>query len=190
MFLNHKGIEESHLFIYSKYLFDVWSRGESELVAYCGNKLHVHKIFIKKDRTWIYFVVDTSEKITTSLGYICLRTIPRWKALETFNLYVPKEYRGLGLALKLYDAVLKDGKIVMSGWSHTKKSQGLWMKLVENTKYVSWAHDILNLKRLAPILIEDGKYVCEFKLYDSMKNIRKKKHEDIRIVVYNPKYIG
>jgi hypothetical protein len=62
------------------------------------------------------------------------------------------------------------------------------MKIVQNRDYISWAHDILNLRRLAPILIEDDKYVCEFKLYDSMKNVRKKKLEDIRIIVYNPKY--
>jgi hypothetical protein len=78
----------------------------------------------------------------------------------------------------------------MSGWSHTTKSYGLWKKLVQNPNYIAWAHDILNLRRLAPILIENDKYVCDLQLYDSMKNVRKKKLEDIRIIVYNPKYIG
>jgi GNAT superfamily N-acetyltransferase len=189
MFLNRRGIEESHLHNYSEYLYKVWSCGESLLVAYLKNKIQVHKVFVKKDRAWIYFAVDTTKQITTSLGYICLRTIPKWKALETFNLYVLPEYRGMGIALSLYDAVFKDGKIVVSGWSHTKKSHGLWMKLVQNPRYVAWAHDMLNLARLAPILIENDEYVCELKLYDNMKNVRKKKLEDIRIVIYNPKYI-
>jgi GNAT superfamily N-acetyltransferase len=188
MFLNRPGIEESRLYDYSEYLFTAYSHCHVERVAYCRNKLQVFKVFIKKDKAWIYFMIDTSEKIKKSLGYICLHTIPRWKALETFNLYVPPEYRGMGIAQALYDSVLKDGKIVMSGWSHTTKSHGLWMKIVQNRDYISWAHDILNLRRLAPILIEDDKYVCEFKLYDSMKNVRKKKLEDIRIIVYSPKY--
>ena len=188
MFLNRRGVFESHLYDYSEYLFKIWECESPTLVAYCKNKLQVFKVFIKKDKAWIYFMIDTSGEIETSLGYICLHTIPRWKALETFNLYVPPKYRGLGIAQLLYDSVLKDGKIVMSGWSHTTKSHGLWMKLVQNRNYISWAHDILNLRRLAPILIEDDKYVCEFKLYDSMKNVRKKKLEDIRIIVYNPKY--
>ena len=188
MFLNRRGVEESHLHNYSDYLFEAYTCYDVVRVAYCRNKLQVYKVFIKKDKAWVYFMIDSTEKIKKSLGYICLHTIPRWKALETFNLYVPPEFRGMGIAQMLYDSVLKDGKIVMSGWSHTPASYALWMKLVQNPAYVSWAHDILNLRRLAPILIEDDKYVCEFKLYDNMKNVRKKKLEDIRIIVYNLKY--
>lgn len=76
----------------------------------------------------------------------------------------------------------------MSGYSHNAKSRRLWMSIVQNSRYIAWAHDILSLDRYADILIEDGTIECELKIYEDIKKMKRRRRQDIRIIAYNPKY--
>lgn len=124
------------------------------------------------------------------LGFCVLEKIPRWVALETAMLYVNPNARGAGIATSLYDAIMKDGVIVISGYSHNKKSRRLWMKLVQNPKYVTWAHDIIDLSRYAAISVSKNNFECDLKLYEDIKKIRRRRKQDIRIIAFNPRYVS
>lgn len=156
---------------------------KAELVAGTKNK-GTYKVPNRPEQQIVYFSVH--EGVVTGLA--ALNKIQRWKALETGMLYVPRPFRRQGVALKLYDDVLKDGVLLMSGYSHNPKSRALWMKLVENKKYTTWAQDIVNLEHLSPIDVDDGDFVCDLKLYDDIKKLRRRRKHDVRICAINPRY--
>lgn len=97
-------------------------------------------------------------------------------------VYVNPEHRGKGLGPLLYDTLLRDGKIIVSGFSQRPPSRKLWVKLAQNPNYTVWAQDIMDLKRASQVEVEDGKLVCDLKLYRDIKTIRRKKREDIRLI--------
>lgn len=170
-------------------------------VATAGPDIQVHKFFEPITKEWIYFAINPqiakevqpkSSKLpsTAVLGFCSLAKIPRWVALETNIMYVNPEARGKGIATILYDSVLKDGVILISGGSHNVKSRRLWMKMVQTPQYVTWAHDLLDLDRFADIAIEDDTFQCSLKIYQDIKKVRRKRREDIRILAYNPRYVN
>jgi hypothetical protein len=176
--------------------------GKSKRVATSsGSDLEIHKIFDKATREWIYFVVDKTfplEKCPKRqsnrphpvvIGFCAMVKQPRWVAHETVMLYVSPESRGRGIATILYDGIMKDGVIVMSGYSHNPKSRNLWMKIVSTSTYITWAHDIVNLDRYSSIEVIDGKFRCDLKLYEDIKKIRRRRKQDVRIIAYNPRYL-
>lgn len=201
MFFYRYRVAEAHLNKHSGWLYQQYLLGRTSLVATSSPNLVIHKIFDKRSDEWMYFVVDTaidSSSIPTKLsrtphpailGFCALEKIPRWVALETTMLYVNPLSRGRGIATLIYDAIMKDGVIVMSGFSHNIKSRKLWMNIVQNPKYTAWAHDIINLDSYAAIYVEDGLYKCALKLYEDIKKMRRRRKYDVRIIAFNPRYV-
>lgn len=113
---------------------------------------------------------------------------PRWVAKEVTYLYVLPEYRGMQLAAKLYDVILADSNILISGASQNVKSRGLWLKMIKQSKHIIWAQDLLNLDRIAAIYHEDNKLICDLKLYCDLKKKPRKLKEDIRFLACTAHY--
>lgn len=198
MFFYRYIVVESHLNKYSGWLQERYLSGKTCKVATSGKNIHIQKIFDSTAKEWVYFALDVSTRFTpivsktpnpAVLGFCSLTKIPRWKALETSMLYVNPEARGKGIASLIYDAVLKDGVMLMSGFSHNQKSRRLWMKLVQNPRYTTWAHDILNLDSYSDITVEDDTFQCDLKVYEDIKKMRRKRRQDIRIIAFNRRYL-
>lgn len=201
MFFYRYNVVESHINCYAWWLFRWMKEGRSEEVKRISSSVMVHKLFDPNAREWVYFAVDEKKaehlgigrpKSTPHpaiVGFCALNKIPKWVALETTMLYVSPEYRGGGVARKIYDAIMTDGQIVISGYSHNPKSKSLWMRMVKSRKYAMWAADILDLTRNAQIEIVDGKFECSLKLYEDIKKLRRQRKQDIRIIAFNPKYV-
>lgn len=201
MFFYRYRVVESHLNKYAWWLYQKFILNKSEKIATAGSVLHIHKIYDNNSREWVYFVVDTS--ISTEvcpkkpshiphpalLGFASMVKPPRWIALETAMLYVSPESRGKGIATILYDSILKDGKIIMSGYSHNQKSRRLWMNIVQNPKYTVWAHDIVDLNRYADVQVVDGTFACELKIYEDIKKMRRRRRQDVRFIAFNKRYL-
>lgn len=199
MFFYRHNVSEPQLDKYGCWLYDQFLKGTTELVATCGDKIKVHKVFDKSDGQLCYFILDHKIKVESKedlkkqnpavMGFCSLSKLPRWKALETTMLYVSPLWRRSGVALMLYDAIMKDGVVLMSGYSHNPKSRALWVKLVQNERYTTWAHDILDLKKFSPIMIDDnGDFDCKLKIYEDIKKLRRRRKQDVRIIAFNPKY--
>lgn len=151
-----------------------------------AGEIHVHKFYEVKTKEWIYFTID---QVTGVSGFCCMSELPGWVALETSMLYVQPESRGKGIASLIYDVVMKDGVIVISGYSHNPKSRKLWMNIVNNPKYTAWAHDIINLDRYADVIIDEGQIVCALKIYEDIKKMRRRRRQDVRIIAFNKRYL-
>jgi hypothetical protein len=123
------------------------------------------------------------------LGFCVLEKRRGWTGLETNMMYVSPNCRGEGIASLLYESIMKDGVIVISGYSHNKKSRRLWMSIVNNPKLNTWAHDIVNLDVYAPIAVKNDTFDCSLKLYEDIKKMKNKRESDIRIIAYNPRYV-
>lgn len=189
MYFYTNRVAETHLNKYANKLLKRWDACETEKVTGVSKDLEIHKTEETKTSERIYFIVDKANK--TVPGYCCLDVIPGWTALETNMLFVNPSYRGLGIALIIYDGILKDGNIVISGWSHNPKSKGVWYKLATNKKYTAWAHDIKNLDRYCQLDAEDNQLKCDLKLYENIRNKKSKQQkEDIRIIIYNKRYLN
>lgn len=200
MFFYRYRVRESHLNRYAGCLHTEFLLSKSQRVAALGQHLEVHKIFDTTSRNCVYFIVDLAADASAHpkkssaphpavIAFCSMSKMPRWVALETTMLYVSPAHRRLGLARRLYDTIMKDGVIIMSGYSHNQKSRRLWMSIVQNNRYIAWAHDILDLDRYADILIEDGTIECSLKIYEDIKKMKRLRRQDIRIIAYNPKYI-
>lgn len=200
MFFYRHNVEESHLNRYSCTLFNWYLSGKTTKVATGNKNLRIEKVFDKQSQEWVYFVIDqsvdcdiqnrkSSRPHPAVLGFCTMSKRPRWVALETTMLYVSPLSRGKGIASLLYDAILKDGVIVMSGYSHNAKSKKLWLKIVSNPSYVTWAHDIVNLNEYAAIDVVDGNFDCSLKLYEDIKKMRRRRKSDVRIIAINPRYV-
>lgn len=121
-----------------------------------------------------YVVTNHSEPI----AWLYLKARPGWAAYEVHQVFVQKEYRGQGLAQKLYKAAINtDGCLVASGPSHSKYSMGLWKKFIQDQTFNIWAHDFKNVQLRCPVQYEDGELMCELPLYTRIPG----KH-DIRLV--------
>lgn len=202
MFFYRYNVVESHINCYAWKLFRWMKEGRSEKVKRISPTIVVHKLFDPNAREWVYFAFD--ESIASEYGVpkrprstphpavagLCtLNKMPRWVGLETTMLYVSPAFRGKGIATKIYDAIMADGKIVISGYSHNQKSRRLWMTMVQSGKYTMWAHDIIDLSRFADLEVQDGKFVCSLKLYEDIKKLRRQRKQDVRIIAFNPKYV-
>jgi hypothetical protein len=200
MFFYRYKVAEPHLNKYACEMHAAFLAGKTEKNATVGKDIQIHKWFDREDKAWVYFALSmplasTPHKVSRKpyapiLGFICLSKVPRWHVLETDIIYVNPNARGQGMATVLYDAVLKDGHIVMSGYSHNPKSRRLWMKLVQNPKYVTWAHDIINLDQYSDVWVDEDQFECNLKLYDDIKKIRRRMKSDVRILMFNPRYVN
>jgi hypothetical protein len=202
MFFYRYKVDESHLNKYAFHLHEAYLSQKSLKVATAGPALAINKAFDTSTREMIYFVVDKSvplEDCPTKpskqphpaiLGFCAMSRMPRWVALETNMLYVNPEARGRGIATTIYDSIMKDGVIVMSGYSHNQKSRRLWMNIAQNPKYVVWAHDIVDLNRYADVTVEEDTFSCELKIYEDIKKIRRRRRADVRFIAYNPRYVS
>jgi GNAT superfamily N-acetyltransferase len=192
-------VAERHLNRYAGEMHQRYLAGKTEKVATAGRDVQLHKFYDREDRNWIYFALDMKlapklQKITSKpyppiLGFISMTKLPRWAVYETNMIYVSPAARGQGMATVLYDAVMRDGVMVMSGYSHNPKSRRLWMKLVSDPKYTTWAHDIVNLDRYSDLFVEEDNFQCQLKLYEDIKKMRRHLKEDVRIIAFNPRYL-
>lgn len=124
------------------------------------------------------------------MGYCSLNKLKDWAAIETAILYTSPEWRGQGVAYKLYEWILHDGQIVICGEQHNPKSRALWLKLLQDQRYVVWACDMKNIDRQSDVWIdEDGEIICNLKLYVDIKMKKRKMKEDIRLIAINPRKI-
>jgi GNAT superfamily N-acetyltransferase len=106
----------------------------------------------------------------------------RWCAQEVTYLFVRPDYRKLGVASHLYDIILNDDVLLMSGWSQNPKSKGLWMKLIKEGNYTIWAQDILDLDRICQVFFdEDGELVTNLKLYHDIHKKPRRLKTDVRL---------
>jgi len=98
-------------------------------------------------------------------------------------LYVNPEYRGKGISSILYDSILSEGVILVSGKMQNAAARRLWIRLVKDSRYTVWAQDLMNLNRCALVSIEEDELDCPLKLYKDLKMRRRKQTEDIRMIV-------
>lgn len=115
------------------------------------------------------------------VAFVELERPKRWVAQEVTYLFVRPDYRKLKIATHLYDVVIEDGILLMSGWSQNPKSRGLWMKLVANKNYTVWAQDILNLDRICQVYFDDGELQTDLKLYHDINKKPRKLKTDVRL---------
>lgn len=201
MFFYRYNVSESHLNKFSRSLHELFLSGNTIKVATFCN-LQIHKVFDDVDLAWVYFVIDplmalvlkaipkNSKPSEVVLGFVVLSKIRDWVAMEVNILYVNPLFRGQGVASALYDGVMKDGVIMISGDRQNQKSRSLWLKMVSNPRYTVWAQDLLDLSRHEPIYIdEEGALECKLKLYDDIKTRRRVKRQDIRMIAINPRYV-
>lgn len=200
MFYYRHSVSESHLNKFMRELHSLYLKNGTLPVAKFDNLL-IHKVFDPEDRAWVYFIIDDEaahehkprpsckDPSEAVLGFAALSKIPNWVALEVEMLYTNPNFRGMGVASILYGSVMRDGKIIISGNRQNLKSRALWLKMVNDPKIVTWAHDILDLARYAPIIVDDdGELYCQLKIYEDIKKLRRVKRQDVRIIAYNPRY--
>lgn len=163
-------------------------------------KVCVYKYDNEKDGRIEYVMIDHSVPLVTPedfhilcpavMGFCAMSKLEGWVAVETAILYVSPLWRRRGVAQTLYDTMLRDGQIIISGWCHNPKSYNLWKKMVMNPNYVVWAQDMKNTDRQSDVWVDDdGEYVCNLKLYNDIKKKSRKMKEDIRFVAINPRHV-
>lgn len=169
--------------------------GLAELISKKG-KVHCFKYIDSKNERVEYILIDKSIKDEADsicdpsvMGFISLSSLKKWVAIETMILYVAPSFRRKGIASKLYDEVLKDGQIVISGNQHNPKSRALWLKMAKNPSYVVWATDVNDLSKTSDVWEDDGEIICNLKLYDDINMKPRRPKEDIRFIAINPKFI-
>lgn len=197
MYLYKYTISQPHLHKYAHELHDAFLKGKTSFVRQWGN-LHVRKVNIfDDDKSGItYFIIDpyaafehpaTPKKSTESKvirGFVALTSIRRWKAKEVHLTYVMPQHRRKNYAYRLYREVVNDGVILLSGIMQNPKSRNLWIKLCQARNIVSWAHDILNTKRFAPVQVLDDELMCSLKIYEDIKKMKRRiRRQDVRLVL-------
>jgi hypothetical protein len=200
MFYYRHSVNEVALNKFSRELHALYLAGGTKKIARF-DFLEMHKIFDSDDHAWVYFLIDTDAALKypakvrnkapseAVYGFAALCKIKDWVALEVEMLYVNPNFRKMGVAGILYGSVMKDGHIIVSGNRQNLKSRALWLKMVNDTKIITWAHDILDLSRYAPIVVDDdGELYCQLKIYEDIKKLRRVKRQDVRIIAYNPRY--
>src|SRR5271167_2562740 len=164
-----------------------------KLVRARSPELHVFKFFDRNDRDWIYFAINPilakSFKPKRTLtanpaiyGFCSLTKISRWVAPEVSMLYVNPEARGKGMSGFLYDTILRNKIILVSGEMQNIRARAIWIKLVKNPSYTVWAQDLMDLSRKEMVEVENDELVCSLKLYNDLKMKRRKRKEDIRLI--------
>ena len=186
MYFYKFSLDDSYLRKYARWLHALLHYNSVDFLERTTHNFISFKYHDKENKHFIYGMYD--EDTDKVISYCVLGKFYRWKAKETRMLFVDPDYRKLGLALELYDIMLKDGNLILSGYSHNIKSKKLWFKLLKNEKYTSYAVDIMNHHRTAQIVVEGKDYFCELKLYNSIEKKRKKKTEDIRVLLFNPRF--
>lgn len=185
---------DSHLNAFESEIHQRFLDGRCEQIECTHPTLEAFKFYDYDVKDWNYFLIDTELALATKPrkssrkpnpavhGFCSLERIKRWVSYEITMVYVNPEQRGKGLGPLLYDCVLRDGKIIVSGFSQRPPSKKIWIRLAQNPEYFVWAHDIMDLSRSEQIDVVNGKFVCGLKLYRDIKTIRRKKREDIRLV--------
>lgn len=203
MFYYRYNVDEAHLNKFCRHLHAAFLAGETlRIDSKQSARLQTHKIYDAESEAWIYFSIDSllattfpplpKKSIPSNCvrGFVALSKIRDWVAMEVEILYVTPEFRGNGCALNLYENVLKDGVILVSGNKQNIKSRHLWLKMLENPKLTVWAHDLVNTDRYSPIIVDDdGDIYCQMKMYEDIKKRRRVKKQDIRYVAINPRYV-
>jgi len=82
----------------------------------------------------------------------------------------------------IYDTVLKDEIILVSGEMQNIRARAIWVKLVKHPNYTVWAQDLMDLSRKEMVDVENDELVCSLKLYNDLKMKRRKRKEDIRLI--------
>ena len=197
MYLYRYTISQSHLHKYAHELHEAFLKGKTSFVCQWGS-LHVRKVNIfDDDKSGItYFIIDpyaayehpaTPKKSIESKvirGFVALTSIKRWKAKEVHLTYIMPEHRRKNYAYRLYKAVVNDGVILLSGIMQNPKSRNLWLKLCQARNVVSWAHDILDIKRFAPIQVIEDELFCSLKVYEDIKKMKRRiRRQDVRLVL-------
>ena len=101
-----------------------------------------------------------------------------WHAWEVLQVWVFPEYRGEGLASKLYRAAVNgDGLLLASGETQSKSSRALWRRFIKKKMFNIWAQDFNNLESVASVSVEDDQLDCELPVYT-----REHGPHDIRLV--------
>jgi len=101
-------------------------------------------------RVFAYF--DGDEPV----AWLALDRRRNWKCWCVAQVYVQPEFRGQGIATKLYKVVVNDQRIVLAtGISHTEYSMGLWRNFVKNKTFNIYAVDFKNLDLVADVVVVD-----------------------------------
>lgn len=199
MFFYRFNPASTHLHKYESEMHLRYLQGRCEQVQCEHPILEAYKFHQKADGELVYFLVNPKVAKKTPIkeskephpaipGFVALSKMPRWTAREVTMVYVNPEIRARGLGQLIYDTVLRDNILLMSGVSHCIKSKRLWMSLIQNPNYQVWAHDIMNLNRCSQVWIEDDDIKCDFQLYRDIKTKRRVQREDIRLLaIYKAK---
>lgn len=138
----------------------------------------VSKYYDREYRKLIYFLHSNG----AVLAFVEMERPRRWVAHEVTYLFVRPDYRQHGVASHLYDVILEDGILLMSGWSQNPKSRGLWMKLIKRKEYTVWAQDILDLDRICQVFFNEfGELQTDLKLYHDINKKPRKLKTDVRL---------
>ena len=108
MFFYKHVIDKKPLAEYALWLEKLHEEGKSTFKAKINSNLLLYAANLDDNLIQIYFLVCRNEVI----AYCSFSKKPRWKALETTMLYVVPTYRHSGIALLIYDAIMKLGMMV------------------------------------------------------------------------------
>ena len=129
----------------------------------------------------IYFVKD---RVGEPIAWLYLYRKPNWKAWEVYQIWTFPEYRGQGLAQKLYKAAInEDGIILASGDLHTQYSQALWKSFVRKNLFNIWAQDFKNLSLVGAVEYDKEQDAIECSLPIYLKpSSRESTKSDVRFL--------
>jgi GNAT superfamily N-acetyltransferase len=112
------------------------------------------------------------------VAWLYLGRRPRWKTWEVRQVWVFPEYRGKGLAGKLYRAAVNaHGITLASGKTQSKSSRALWHSFVQKGTFNIWAHDFNNLNHRSQVWLDDDDLQSELQIYT-----RQPSRQDVRLI--------
>lgn len=132
----------------------------------------------------IYFltVVETPKGLRPS-GWLWLQRRKDWFAYEVQQLFIFPDFRGCGIATRLFDAAINHQKImVASGKTHTNTSRSMWESFVRKKKFNIWAHDFDDLNNTSEVFWDEDEIFSQINLYSVLQNGAIIEKNNVRLV--------
>jgi hypothetical protein len=144
------------------------------------NVLHVYG----GDNTRTYTILSTEPDTRgMPIAWLYLGKRPTWKAWEVRQVWVFPDWRGEGLAAKIYKAAVnKEGIILASGKTQAKSARALWLKLVRDEVFNIWAQDFNDLDLRSAVWFEDDMLHSDLELYVNPRRGWYSLKHDVRLI--------
>jgi GNAT superfamily N-acetyltransferase len=112
------------------------------------------------------------------VAWVYLGRRPTWCAWEVRQVFVHPDFRGQGLAGKIYRVVVNKHRLILaSGKSQSKSSRALWLSFIKKNTFHIWAQDFNNLDLRSEVWVEDNELQSELEIYTRFATSR-----DVRLI--------